>query len=164
MPPEGEATGEATPGYASVGDPVGDLPGVAAFRRVVLAGFAISTVLFLIIAAFGFATFGDASEPIILNNYASKDPLAQFSRIGIFLAVLFEFPLLYRPFRLTALELLLPLPQITGAITTVAKSPIAAIGSVALIAGVSAAACHSMQAVRSLEQPEVPCSSTSALR
>lgn len=139
LPPEGEATGEATPGYASVGDPVGDLPGVAAFRRVVLAGFAISTVLFLIIAAFGFATFGDASEPIILNNYASKDPLAQFSRIGIFLAVLFEFPLLERPFRLTALELLLPLPQFTGAITSVANSPIAAIGSVALITGVSAA-------------------------
>ena len=73
------------------------------------------------------------------------------------LAVLFEFPLLERPFRLTALELLLPVPQVadyhpsppsismsapaaapalpqfTGAITSIANGPAAALASVALI-------------------------------
>ena len=64
--------------------------------------------------------------------------VASIARVGILLAVLFEFPLLERPFRLTALELLLPLPQFTGAITAVANTPIAAIGSVALITGIAA--------------------------
>ena len=53
-------------------------------------------------------------------------------------AVLFEFPLLERPFRLTALELLLPIPQFTGAISKIANGPLAAITSVALITGVAA--------------------------
>ena len=54
------------------------------------------------------------------------------------LTVLFEFPLLERPFRLTALELLLPIPQFTGAITQVANGPTAAVASVALISAVAA--------------------------
>ena len=112
--------------------------GVAPFRRVVASAFAGSFVLFLLVAWSGFATFGDASDSLILNNYASADPLAQVARIGVLLAVVFEFPLLERPFRLTALELLLPVPQETGAITRIASGPAAAIVSVALIASVAA--------------------------
>ena len=55
------------------------------------------------------------------------------------LAVLFEFPLLERPFRLTALELLLPIPQFTGAITRIANTPVVAVASVALISSIAAA-------------------------
>ena len=53
--------------------------------------------------------------------------------------MLFEFPLLERPFRLTALELLLPIPQFTGAITRIANTPVAAVASVALITAIAAA-------------------------
>ena len=49
---------------------------LAAFRRVVVSAFGISCVLFVLIAGAGFGTFGDASQPLILSNYASSDPLA----------------------------------------------------------------------------------------
>ena len=113
--------------------------GLAPFRRVVTGAFGISCALFLLVAWCGFATFGDASDALILNNYASDDPLAECARFGILLAVLFEFPLLERPFRLTALELLLPIPQFTGAITRIANTPVAAVASVALITAIAAA-------------------------
>ena len=112
--------------------------GVAPFRRVVASAFVGSFALFLLVAWSGFATFGDAADSLILNNYASGDPLAQLARIGVLLAVIFEFPLLERPFRLTALELLLPVPQDTGAITRIANGPAAAVLSVSLIAGIAA--------------------------
>jgi len=83
-----------------------DVARLAAFRRVVTVAFSISGLLFILIAGAGFATFGDASQPFILANYASSDPLAAVARVGIGLCVLFEFPLLERPFRLTALQLL----------------------------------------------------------
>ena len=138
-PPQQALSLASTADEANVGIDGGELLGLASFRRVVFAGFAISSALFLMISYAGFATFGDASQPIILNNYAARDPLAEIARVGILLAVIFEFPLLERPFRLTALELLLPLPQFTGAITSVANSPVAAIGSVALITSIAAA-------------------------
>ena len=112
--------------------------GLEQFRRVVTGAFGASSALFLLIAWCGFATFGDAADPLILNNYASADPLAAVARLGVLLAVLFEFPLLERPFRLTALELLLPIPQFTGAITRIANGPTAAIASVGLISGIAA--------------------------
>ena len=112
--------------------------GLVPFRRVVTSAFSVSSLLFLLIAWCGFSTFGDSSNALILSNYASNDPLASAARIGILLAVLFEFPLLERPFRLTALELLLPIPQFTGAITRISNTPLAAIASVAFISGVAA--------------------------
>ena len=79
---------------------------LAAFKRVVTYAFTISGGLFLLIAGAGFATFGDSSQPLILANYASSDPLAAVARVGVGACVLFEFPLLERPFRLTAMQLL----------------------------------------------------------
>lgn len=61
-------------------------------------------MLFLCIGGAGFATFGESSQPLITNNYAHADPLAALARLGIFLTVLFEFPLLERPFRLSVAE------------------------------------------------------------
>ena len=61
-------------------------------------------MLFLCIGGAGFATFGEVSQPLITNNYAHADPLAALARLGIFLTVLFEFPLLERPFRLSVAE------------------------------------------------------------
>ena len=88
--------------------------------------FLISVVLFILIAISGFATFGSNSQPIILNNYASSDGLAAISRIGLGACVLFEFPLLERPFRKTMLKDVLDRPDL-------ATSPIMTVFSVALI-------------------------------
>lgn len=83
-------------------DPVG----LAPFRRVVVTSFVTSALFFLVIAGTGFATFGDSSNALILNSYASDDSLATLARVGVLACVLVEFPLLERPFRLTAVELL----------------------------------------------------------
>ncbi|KAL1499984.1 hypothetical protein AB1Y20_012662 [Prymnesium parvum] len=77
---------------------------LSSFRRVVTTAFGLSALLFLLLATSSFATFGNASADMILNSYASSDPLASVARAGVLLAVLFEFPLLERPFRLTVLE------------------------------------------------------------
>ena len=63
---------------------------------------------------------------MILNNYASADPLAITARVGFVLCVLFEFPLLERPFRLAIAEL-------AGAPPAAALAPAAVAASVALI-------------------------------
>jgi len=75
------------------------------FRRVVFSGYALSALLYLLIAVPGFLTFGDSAYPIIINNYASDDIAAVMARVGVLASVFFEFPLLERPFRLLALEL-----------------------------------------------------------
>ena len=77
-----------------------------AYRGVVVTAFSISLALFLLIAGCGYATFGVSAQPLVLSNYASADPLAGVARAGVALCVVFEFPLLERPFRLTALQLL----------------------------------------------------------
>ena len=53
------------------------------------SAFAVSSLLFLLVGGAGFATFGDASDALILNNYASTDPLAGVARLGVLLAALF---------------------------------------------------------------------------
>ena len=63
---------------------------------------------------------------MILNNYASSDPLAITARVGFVLCVLFEFPLLERPFRLALAEL-------AGAPPAAALNPAAVAASVAVI-------------------------------
>jgi len=99
---------------------------LSVFNEAVERAFLISVVLFILIAISGFATFGSNSQPIILNNYASSDGLAAISRIGLGACVLFEFPLLERPFRKTMLKDVLDRPDL-------ATSPIMTVFSVALI-------------------------------
>ena len=92
---------------------------LSAFNEAVERAFLISVVLFLLIAISGFATFGSNSQSIILNNYASSDGLAAISRIGLGACVLFEFPLLERPFRKTMLKDVLNRPDLaTSSIMT----------------------------------------------
>ena len=100
---------------------------LSVFNEAVERAFLISVVLFVLIAISGFATFGSNCQPIILNNYASSDGLAAISRIGLGACVLFEFPLLERPFRKTLLKDVLNRPDLV-------TSPIITFFSVALIA------------------------------
>merc|ERR1719393_167364 len=41
----------------------------------------------------GFLTFGSASNGLILNSYATADPLAFLARLGIGMSIIFSYPL-----------------------------------------------------------------------
>ena len=41
----------------------------------------------------GYLTFGSASQGLILNNYATSDPLALVARLGIGVSIIFSYPL-----------------------------------------------------------------------
>ena len=41
----------------------------------------------------GFLTFGAASQGLILNNYATSDPLAFIARLGIGCSIIFSYPI-----------------------------------------------------------------------
>lgn len=56
---------------------------------VVSTSFSISILFFIGIAAMGFATFGGASNGLILNNYSTKDSLMGFSRVAVAFALVF---------------------------------------------------------------------------
>lgn len=56
---------------------------------VVATSFSISILFFIGIAAMGFATFGGASNGLILNNYSTKDSLMGFSRVAVAFALVF---------------------------------------------------------------------------
>ena len=127
---------EIQPGSESEGGGGNISSKLDAFRVVVLTGFVASGALFVAITATSFATFGSVSQPIILNNYASADVLAALARCGIGLCVLFEFPLLERPFRRTIAELVLDDAQ---AASSVASSRWAGVLSVASIVSVAIA-------------------------
>lgn len=99
------------------------------FKSVVTSAFSASGLLLLLVTLAGFATFGAASEPMILNSYATDDPLALLARAGVGICVLCEFPLLERPFRQTLGELM-GAPHAT---------PLATALSVALITALAAA-------------------------
>ncbi|CAE7203680.1 Slc38a7 [Symbiodinium natans] len=73
---------------------------------VTTTAFALSGLIFWVITMAGFETFGAHAGASILNSYSAADPLVAVARVGLGLCVLFEFPLLERCFRKTAVEVL----------------------------------------------------------
>jgi len=65
------------------------------FNQVVKYGFAASMSMFVAVTAFGFLTFGKASQGLILNNYANGDVLAGASRVAVAVSVVFSYPLAF---------------------------------------------------------------------
>ena len=57
------------------------------FNQVVKNAFGASTLIYAIMMAAGFLTFGGASGGFILNNFASNDALISFARFAIGLAI-----------------------------------------------------------------------------
>ena len=62
---------------------------IARWNTCVATSFSISILFFIGIAAMGFATFGGASNGLILNNYSTKDSLMGFSRVAVAFALVF---------------------------------------------------------------------------
>jgi sodium-coupled neutral amino acid transporter 11 len=75
------------------------------FAMISGAGFALSWAIMVSVMMFGYLTFGGASQGYILNNYATNDLLANAARVGVFLSMLFSFPILCQAARDNLLEL-----------------------------------------------------------
>ena len=54
-----------------------------AFNTVCAGAFGLASLLCALVMAGGYLTFGGASQGLILNSYATSDPLALLARLGI---------------------------------------------------------------------------------
>jgi amino acid permease len=68
---------------------------VPRYLTVVSTSFGISIVLFSLIAALGFLTFGGNCAGLILNNYSTRDTLMSISRIAVAVSLVFSYPLAF---------------------------------------------------------------------
>ena len=65
------------------------------YNAIVRNGFALSVLFNVAIMAAGFATFGAASQGLVLNNSATSDALAGVARLLFGVSTVFTFPLAY---------------------------------------------------------------------
>lgn len=65
------------------------------YNAVVWKSFAGAMALMIVITTAGFATFGGASQSLILNNYAASDALMSLSRAAVTLSLIFSYPLAF---------------------------------------------------------------------
>ena len=64
-------------------------------HQVIGWSFGASIALYAIISAWGFLTFGTASNGLILNNYSTQDALMSLSRIAVAISVTCSYPLIF---------------------------------------------------------------------
>lgn len=76
------------------------------FKVVVAYSFGVSSVVYILITAFGFLTFGANCDGYILNNYSTKDNLATSCRASIAVAIICTYPVVFIGFRDGVLDLL----------------------------------------------------------
>lgn len=65
----------------------------ARYEKVVNWSYLVSGVVFLLVAATGFLTFGMSSSGFILNSYSSFDPLITISRVALAFSIALTYPL-----------------------------------------------------------------------
>lgn len=76
------------------------------FSVVVTASFGFSAVVYILVAAAGFLTFGGNCDPYIINNYAASDPFVTMCRIAIGFSILLTYPIAFIGFRDGLLDIL----------------------------------------------------------
>ena len=79
------------------------------YNTLVSTSFAISIASYVVMAAFGFLTFGGASSGLILNNYSNKDVLMGLSRVAVAVSIVFRYVSFYS--KCDAAQFLLYLPN-----------------------------------------------------
>ncbi|GKY91352.1 hypothetical protein MPSEU_000107400 [Mayamaea pseudoterrestris] len=70
-------------------------PTMPRFNQVIGWSFGTSVLIYGLITAFGFLTFGAASNGLILNNYSTADGLASLSRIAVAISITCSYPLIF---------------------------------------------------------------------
>lgn len=83
---------------------IGHSPG--RFGRRVGTAFSLVSVMFAVAMLFGYMTFSQSSNSVILNNYAKDDLMVNIARLGMGLANVFSFPLMFSGLREQAIELI----------------------------------------------------------
>jgi amino acid permease len=63
------------------------------FNSVVVSAYTISALIFIVVSATGFLTFGSISDGLILNNYSTQDNIMTLSRAAVALSLVFTYPL-----------------------------------------------------------------------
>lgn len=106
------------------------------FNILVGSSFAISIATFVVMAAFGFLTFGSASSGLILNNYSTKDTLMGLSRVAVAVSLVFSYPLAFAGCRDGILDLAkVPAEKRTNSLQNkVTVAALSAITGLALVA------------------------------
>jgi amino acid permease len=77
------------------------------FGKRIVNGFSIVTVIFALAMTLGYGTFGGLANGVVLNNYSKKDTLANIARLGMGLANVFSFPLMFSGLREANIALLI---------------------------------------------------------
>jgi amino acid permease len=75
------------------------------FNTVVSCGFGLAGLLYILVASFGFLTFGSNSLPMILQNYATQDTLVNVARLAVSLSIVTSYPLTFTGVRDSVLDL-----------------------------------------------------------
>jgi sodium-coupled neutral amino acid transporter 1 len=75
------------------------------FVSRIAISFGVIDIIFGTAMCVGYATFGSITSGVVLNNYSPTDSLANFARIGMGVANMFSFPLMFSGLR----EAILPL-------------------------------------------------------
>lgn len=65
------------------------------FGVVVSSSFGTTAIFYMIVAAFGFLTFGDNCDGYILANYSTSDSLATLCRLCLGFSLIFTYPLVF---------------------------------------------------------------------
>jgi len=76
------------------------------FRQTVGIAFSVVSCMFAVAMLFGYMTFNQISEAVILNNYSTDDLMINIARLAMGLANVFSFPLMFSGLREQAIELI----------------------------------------------------------
>ena len=79
--------------YKELATPADGTSKQKAFNIVCAGAFGLASLLCAAVMAGGYLTFGGASQGLILNSYATSDPLALLARLGICASIIFSYPL-----------------------------------------------------------------------
>jgi amino acid permease len=117
------------------------------FHQVIAWSFGTAVLIYSAMTAFGFLTFGAASNGLILNNYSTQDFLMSMSRIAVAISVTGSYPLLFSGTRDGLMDLF-KIPQAKRdislfnkitlgvlAVTTLAAAKLTDLGLVASVGG-----------------------------
>jgi amino acid permease len=117
--------------HAELDNTVGDN---SAFDAVTYTSFAVSAAAMAVITVAGFATFGAASQPVILNNYSVSDPLMTACRSLTAVSMVATFPLPFFGLRDGVMDVM----QVPAANRTGIQSTLLSMGLLAAITATAA--------------------------
>lgn len=108
------------------------------FKQTVGIAFSAVTGLFAVSMLFGYMTFDQSSQAVILNNYSQQDLLINLARLGMGLANVFSFPLMFSGLREQLIELVcFFIPEATSITELVVFQDILSAGMLALVTSVA---------------------------